>query len=92
MAGPSAFVSFLAFSDWLYDETRARHGIALSRLAELSTRYLLDVMHAEPAAVEAALLADLGKDRAQSLMRPTQPAAVVEKPRGIPARQARHHA
>jgi hypothetical protein len=92
LAGPSAFASFLAFSDWLYDETRARHGIALSRLAELSTRYLLEVVHADAASVEAALLADLGKDRAQSLMRPTQPAAVVEKPRGIPARQARHHA
>jgi len=37
---PSPFDAFLRFSDWLFARTRARHGIALSRLMELLHEYL----------------------------------------------------
>ena len=36
----SPFREFLAFSDWLYTETRSTHGIALPRLARLLEEYL----------------------------------------------------
>ncbi len=36
----SPFREFLAFSDWLYTETRSTHGIALPRLARLLEKYL----------------------------------------------------
>ncbi|MEI8373776.1 MAG: DUF4080 domain-containing protein [Planctomycetota bacterium] len=36
----SPFREFLAFSDWLYTETRSTHGIALQRLARLLEKYL----------------------------------------------------
>ncbi|HEY1099206.1 MAG TPA: DUF4080 domain-containing protein [Myxococcota bacterium] len=90
LAGDSAFVSFLAFSDWLYAETGARHGISAARLAELCTRYLIDVVDVDRAALEAALVADLGEDRALSLLSPTVATPKTAKPKGIPARQARH--
>ncbi len=37
---PSPFSAFLKFSDWLFAETGARHGIALTRLMTLLHRYL----------------------------------------------------
>ncbi len=37
---PSPFGAFLQFSDWLFSRTRARHGIALTRLMELLHEYL----------------------------------------------------
>ncbi len=37
---PSPFDAFLKFSDWLFARTRARHGIALTRLMELLHTYL----------------------------------------------------
>jgi hypothetical protein len=36
----SPFNEFLAFSDWLYGETRSTHSIALQRLSGLLERYL----------------------------------------------------
>ena len=90
LAGDSACVSFLAFSDWLYAETGARHGISAARLAELCTRYLVDVVDVDRAALEAALVADVGADRASSLLSPTLAMPKTIKAKGIPARQARH--
>jgi hypothetical protein len=55
LGGESAFSSFLAFSDWLWAETKATHGISLPRLAKLLERYL------GSAAVATALEEDLGR-------------------------------
>ena len=90
LAGDSAFVSFLAFSDWLYAETGARHGISAARLAELCTRYLVEVVDVDRALLQSALIADLGEDRALSLLSPTVATPKATKTKGIPARQARH--
>ena len=81
MAGDSAFASFLAFSDWLWATTGARHGIALARLASLVRRYLVDVRGDGASVVDAALLTDLGRDRAPT---PSTQAAA------LPKRQRRH--
>ena len=59
----SPFLAFLAFSDWLFASAGTRHGIALARLAELVTRYLVDVRGLSVDVVTAALEADLGRDR-----------------------------
>ncbi len=40
--GTSPFDGFMRFSDWLHDQTRATHGIALSRLRGLVCRYLVE--------------------------------------------------
>jgi hypothetical protein len=79
MQAESPFFAFLAFSDWLFAETRARHGIALPRLAELLGRHLIEVRGLAHDDVHAAIVADLGKEKL-----PTQ------LQRGIPARQLRH--
>lgn len=81
LLGDSPFVRFLAFSDWLYGETGARHGIALPRLAELIGSYLIDVDGVAHDTAHAAIVGDLGKEKL--------PTALVK---GIPARQRRHHA
>jgi hypothetical protein len=83
LGGDSAFASFLAFSDWLWSTTSARHGIALARLATLVRRYLVDVAGLDDAAVDAALLADLGRDRV-----PATSAAMSAS--ALPKRQRRH--
>ena len=76
----SPFARFLAFSDWLYAETHARHGIALARLADLLARWLVDEDGAPKDVVAAALEHDLGRDRT--------PAAVHSH---LPNRQQRAH-
>lgn len=76
LAGPSAFASFMRFSDWLFEETGASHGIALKRLADLCARYLIEEEHHRHEEIEAAVMRDLAQKEAQ--------------PKGIPARQARH--
>jgi hypothetical protein len=68
--------SFLRFSDWLWAETRATHGIALPRLATLIAQHLVEVVGVHDDVVSAALLADFGREKL-----PTQLAA------GIPKRQ-----
>jgi hypothetical protein len=54
------FDKFIAFSNWLFAETGARHGIALQRLSELLLKYLGDD-------ARDALERDLGRDRASNL-------------------------
>jgi radical SAM superfamily enzyme YgiQ (UPF0313 family) len=41
---PSPFQAFLAFSDWLFQQTKRHHGIALNRLAEWLWTYLTEVV------------------------------------------------
>lgn len=75
-SSPSAFASFLAFSDWLWAETRATHGIALPRLATLIAQFLVFEQHCDAAVVHQALQADFGREKL-----PTQLVT------GIPKRQ-----
>jgi radical SAM superfamily enzyme YgiQ (UPF0313 family) len=82
LAGDSAFAAFLAFADWLWAATGARHGIALARLAGLLRSYLIDVRGVEVAVVDAALEADLGRDRLPA----------TAEASALPARQRRHAA
>jgi hypothetical protein len=82
MSGGSAFASFLEFSDWLWAATGARHGIAQARLAALVRQFLVEVKGEDVAVVDAALLADLGRDRASSLT--SSPTSA------LPKRQRRH--
>jgi len=56
--GRSPFAAFLEFSDWLYDRTGRRHGIALMKLAELLHDFLLERRELEPGTVREALLRD----------------------------------
>lgn len=65
-ASASAFQSFLSFSDWLWAETRATHGIALPRLATLIAQFLVEVQHVDEAAVHQALQADFGREKLPS--------------------------
>lgn len=76
LLGHQPFARFLAFSDWLFAQTGARHGIALARLAALVKRWLIEVDGAQLEHVDQALQSDLGKDRMPAL----------------PKRQARHAA
>ena len=55
----SPFWSFLRFSDWLHDETKQTHAIALARLNELVARYLTEKMGL--AENEIALLFNRGR-------------------------------
>jgi hypothetical protein len=82
LAGDSAFAGFLAFADWLWAATGARHGIALARLAGLLRRFLVDVRGVDVAVVDAALEADLGRDRLPA----------TGEASALPARQRRHAA
>lgn len=63
----SPFVRFLAFSDWLFAEAGARHGIALARLAALVRRWLVEVDRADAGDVDASLARDIGRDRMPAL-------------------------
>jgi hypothetical protein len=75
LIGGAPFARFLTFSEWLFKETGARHGIALARLSGLVRRWLVEVDRADEHIVDEALERDLGRDRMSSL---------------LPARQARH--
>jgi hypothetical protein len=77
-SSPSAFAAFLSFSDWLWRETRATHGIALPRLATLVAQYLVEVATLDEGLVREALLHDFGRDKL--------PSQLVS---GIPRRQQR---
>lgn len=61
--GPSAFAGFLDFSDWLWAQTSATHGIALARLTTLLGRYLVEVRGLAQAEVAALLESDSGRER-----------------------------
>jgi hypothetical protein len=52
------FQSFLQFSDWLFERTEARHGIALTRLIQLLHEFLNSEQGVSPAAAAEALWND----------------------------------
>ena len=92
----SPFASFLAFSDWLFAESRRTNGIALTQLAELVFRYLVE--EAEQAAAEAAesVWRDYlhgGRNDLPLFLRPyiaAAPPRKREERSDLPRRQARH--
>ena len=93
----SAFAQFLTFSDWLYAQTRAQHGIALHRLAELLFGYLVD--HAKVPRDDAggALWRDFQHNRPNdwpAFLRPfasTPALAAARAPRSAGARRQERH-
>jgi hypothetical protein len=82
---PSAFTAFLRWSDWLYQETGRRHGIALSRLAELLFRYLTSVPALHPDRVAAALLEDFKRQHRADVPPFLRPSAKPRTPESVPA-------
>jgi radical SAM superfamily enzyme YgiQ (UPF0313 family) len=93
----SAFTQFAAFSEWLYAQTRAQHGIALHRLAELLFVYLTTVAGVACDEAGRALWADYQRTRPNDwpgFLRPFAQASVAA-PReaddaGGNSRQRRH--
>jgi radical SAM superfamily enzyme YgiQ (UPF0313 family) len=79
LSGSSPFAAFLSLSDWLWQETGARHGIALPRLGTLLGQHLVEERGLLEVTVHTALLADFGRDKL--------PGALSA---GIPKRQRRH--
>ena len=93
----SAFHSFLKFSDWLFAKTRARHGIALTRLIQLLHEYLTRELGFESDTVANALWDDCLAARRKDIppllreLLPDRkpPPRSSLRPEG-PTRQARH--
>jgi radical SAM superfamily enzyme YgiQ (UPF0313 family) len=75
----SRFASMLQLSDWLWQQTGAKDGIALTRLAELLSRFLVDKIGLSSADVHAAILQDFGAEKIPNSLR-----------HPLPGRQARH--
>ncbi len=94
--GASPFRNFLAFSDWLYAETRQTHAFAQERLVELVYRYLCVHQQTMPATAAAALLADYRGSGGRSRLCFEAADSVLPKPaprraaKATPSRQARH--
>lgn len=92
----SPFAGFMRFSDWLHARTRATHGIALRRLAELLLEYLTKECGFDPQDMAALIWRDYQRsgrsDRPEFLLRLLGLEAMPLKPRGksmaIPRRQA----
>ncbi|MFO1020863.1 MAG: DUF4080 domain-containing protein [Planctomycetales bacterium] len=93
----SPFWSFLQFSDWLFETSRATHGIALGQLAEYVFRFLTEQRHLDPTLAAQTLWRDYqrgGRSDRPAFLRPFTD--VLENPnpvRGrkmVPTRQARH--
>ncbi|HWT71122.1 MAG TPA: DUF4080 domain-containing protein [Oxalicibacterium sp.] len=78
----SAFDSFMALSDWLYEKTDATHRIALEKLAALVTQWLAE-QGMPPAQAKALVRSDqAGQGKEKALETRIEPA--------LPQRQARH--
>lgn len=93
----SAFTSFLEFSDWLYEKSNRRHGIALIQLAEFVFEFLTGPVGLPIPEVAPAILQDYqrnGRNDVPVFLRPH--VEVSENDRagrsknGLPKRQARH--
>lgn len=94
---PSAFASFMGWSDWLHQRTGRRHGIALADLAEHLFVYLTQVRRQAPTEVAGRLWLDFqraGRSDAPPFLREYLPdhAAIrrVSPRQHLPKRQARH--
>jgi hypothetical protein len=73
LTGESAFASFSALSEWLWKETRATHGIAFHRLAELLLRWSIEQRGVPRDDAGSALARDylrLGKHDGPPVLRP----------------------
>jgi hypothetical protein len=57
----STFRAFLNFSDWLFERVGRHHGIALSRLTELLTGFLVEERGESPGLLRESLARDLGR-------------------------------
>lgn len=96
-ASLSPFASFLRWSDWLYARIGRRHGIALTRLAELLFEYLTKELRLDAATIAAALWRDYqrgGRTDKPTLLRgyveDEGAARHVRKSTTVFKRQARH--
>jgi radical SAM superfamily enzyme YgiQ (UPF0313 family) len=96
LLGDQPFARFLRFSDWLFALTGQTHRIRLERLLELVYRALIELFAVAPTLAAEALWEDYCRSGLKSVPtglrhiadRPRCPPA--PKPRGVPARQARH--
>ncbi|MFO1055269.1 MAG: DUF4080 domain-containing protein [Planctomycetota bacterium] len=91
----SPFATFLALSDWLFAQTRAAHGIALHRLAELVFEFLVTVRRLPATEVGTAMWSDFARTRPNdwpAFLRPYAAEEHAVRPRVIAAakRQSRH--
>jgi radical SAM superfamily enzyme YgiQ (UPF0313 family) len=91
----SPFQSFMALSDWLYEQTGRKHAIALRQLAELIFRWLTEIGGQDRATVGRSIGEDYQRGarsdvpdflKAYVVPRPRH----VSPPRSIPRRQQRH--
>ncbi|NOQ45474.1 MAG: DUF4080 domain-containing protein [Desulfobulbaceae bacterium] len=80
------FSGFLAFSRWLYGETRSTWRISLNRLAELVFIFLVETKKVDRVKAANAIAADLLKVRGRTL-----PARIREHATYIPAQPCNKH-
>jgi radical SAM superfamily enzyme YgiQ (UPF0313 family) len=73
----SPFQSFMRFSDWLYAQTKQTHAIALARLRELFTRYLVEEDGQNSEEIQCVLRHDADRTHSRATA-------------STPPRQARH--
>lgn len=93
----SPFAGFLAFSDWLYEESGRTKGIALNRLAELLFGYLISARELDAVPVAQAVWNDYQRggrsDWPEFLRRYRESLSKASRRRSAPgglARQSRH--
>ncbi|MBL8816024.1 MAG: DUF4080 domain-containing protein [Planctomyces sp.] len=92
----SPFNAFMALSDWLFLEEKRRHGIALTRLYELTFLYLTSQCAFEPRIIAEAVWIDYQRQGRRdrpgflSSFQLPNPGRHGTSPEGIPSRQARH--
>ena len=92
----SPFDAFLRWSDWVYERTGRRHGIALSDLAERLFEYLTTACHHTPEETALVLWRDYqkaGRSDRPPFLRPYLPEVQPsrrEKSRTPLKRQSRH--
>jgi hypothetical protein len=77
----SAFANFMTFSDWLFQQTKSQHGVALDKLYALLESYLLQKDG-------SAVSVQLDRERQRGLAK--QSAAGVSSNTSTPQRQRRH--
>ena len=96
-AEESPFAAFLRWSDWLFSQTGATHGISLSQLSQLLWQFLTEECKVDPPLAAQALWNDYrraGRSDRPSYLRPwidRQPVGrVIGQRTNLPRRQTRH--